>query len=543
MLCVSMPSFLLPTGPDVLILTGLALLGALSPALTFAALFQRKEWRLDRLREHLRHEGWIGQLWGKVRAVLLLAYLAAVGLFLLAVLAAPSEAHAFLARALYASVPLWLLLHVGLGGTQVTLRRQRMPDRTRKAQMIVGLSLVLTALASAFLSLSMLRTLALPLLPLLQPLFVLPAWLLLLPLDRFLKQRTFRRARWMREQLAHPMVIGIAGSVGKTTVKELLATVLADLHPLTTPDHVNTEMGVSQWLIREMQNEKCKMQNGCLLIVEMGAYRKGEIELLSSIVQPTIGVVTALGSDHLALFGSEEAIVEANGELIEALPADGHAFLYGDNPGTRSLAQKSPCPVTTAGIGSGNDVRAMDVRETGDGLQFHCTDATFCVSMHGIHSVGNALLAIAVARHLGIADDRIRELLAGYRPLPSTFSVRAERGVTLLDDTYNISPLSLRAAIDWAGTRSQRPRILLTSGLLETGPEEDRFHAELGALAHGKLERVIFTTERGRAAFAKGYGDTVERLTDATEPAPAGSALLCVGRMTPATMQSMLPTA
>ncbi len=483
------------------IMIGLTLLGVLSPLLTFTALFQLKEWRLDRLIEHLRREGWINQLFGRIRPVLALLFF-------------------FVKDPLY-----WLLPFAMLTAAQWILGRQRKPVWTSKAKLLVILSIALTTLITFIAPLT-------PLIILLQPLFVLFAWLLFHPLDTLLKHHIFKQARDLRE--AHPewIVIGIAGSVGKTTTKELLAHLLQDVHPLATPAHVNTEMGVAKWLVAV--SGKRLATSTSILIVEMGAYRKGEIALMCQFVQPTIGIVTALGSDHLALFGSEAAIIEANGELLESLPKNGKAFLSSDNEGCRILATRHPNSIIVP--------QAENIKEDEFGLHFSLTAYRYSLPLHGLHNINNAALAITVARHLGITDNRIAELLKNFHPLAHTFNVREENGITLVDDTYNSSRLSLRAAIDWAAGRSERPRILLTSGLMEVGKAEDRLMHEIGTHAKGKIERVIFTTASGLRAFEEGFGGKTELLTSNEQRATKGSLLLAIGRMPLSAIQQLLPT-
>lgn len=486
---------------------GLTLIGAISPLLTFAALIQQKEWRLDRLREHLRRDGWFNQLFGTVRPAILGLYIL-TWIVLFNTLADESWASigyligsAFLTQAAFAALTV----------LQLIMRKQRKPIWTSKAMLIVALSLIINLLIT-------ISTPALfpflPFLVLLQPAVVFAAWLITYPLDIILKKRVMDRAAALRASLTNATVIGIAGSVGKTTVKELIAHLTQDLKPVVTPAHVNTEMGVANWIINAVGARRVVP----LLIVEMGSYRKGEIATLCRIAQPTIGVMTALGSDHLALFGSEQNIIDANGELIAALPKDGHAFFYADNDGCRELAKRARCPITIA-------------------------DATGTIShtLQGHHNDYNVALATAVARHMGIKDDRIKELLQTFKPQAHTFQITSEKGIAILDDTYNISPLSLRAAIDWAAARPERPRVLLTSGLQETGPDERKFLHELGAYAHTRIERVIFTTPHGAKDFENGYGKPVEILGKTTEHIKPGSLLLAVGRMSLSTIQKILP--
>lgn len=493
-------------------------LASLSPLATFLRLFQMKEWRMDRLAEHLRREGFASQLFGTMRLPLL-------ALSLFGLLFYPHQA---------LSVYVTSILTV-LSMLQIGLNKQPVPVWTTKTILTGALSLALTV------GLTWAGWERVPLLPILiavlQPAVALLAWLLLLPVDRMLKRQVFAKAHAVRARMPEgSVVIGIAGSVGKTTTKELLRHVLQDLSPIATPQHVNTEMGVAQWLL---QNEKW-MLPGKPLIIEMGAYAKGEIALLCSVARPTIGVVTALGSDHLALFGSEEAIIEANAELVEALPADGHAFLNGDNEATRGLGGRARCPVALVGTHDGMGTVALDVEEKTDGLHFRLDNEPYRVPLHGRHHVTNVLLAVATAKFLGVTHERIRHLLQTFRPMQHTFNVLEENGVTILDDTYNISPLSMKAAMDWAAERKEKPKILLTSGLLELGKDEEAHLRELGAKA-SFFDRIIFTTDSGRATFAEAAGKEAELLDEDTKKIDQGGLLACVGRMPVSSIRRLLP--
>ena len=511
---------------------GLVFLAVISPLLTFSALFQQKEWRMDRLVEHLRREGFFSQLFGSIRpAVLCLFLLWACWIGIYTNGNTDTNVPSFQDL----SVELGLLLALAiLAGAQFEMRRQRVPKWTHKAILLLIIAAVLsmTSVIGA-----MIHPVLLPFVLLLQPLYVCAAWILLWPLDSLLKKRVMNRDRRVRSRINNATVIGIAGSVGKTTTKELLKCVLQDLHPLVTPEHVNTEMGVAGWMIREISKLETQNSNP-VLIVEMGAYRVGEIKLMSSFVKPTIGVMTALGSDHLALFGSEEKIIKANGELIAALPQNAHAFLYGDNDGCKILAARATCPVT---LTNSADLIASNVVETPEGISFSILNSQFSIPLHGLHNVDNILLAIGVARKLGKPDSRIAELLLSFRPLSNTFNVRQETNITILDDTYNSSRLSITAALDWAKNRTERPRVLLMSGLLETGSHESAFLEELGSLAKDSIERVIFTTDTNTQSFAKGFQSPIEVLNVNTARVPSGSLILALGRMSPSAIKKLLP--
>jgi UDP-N-acetylmuramoyl-tripeptide--D-alanyl-D-alanine ligase len=331
-------------------------------------------------------------------------------------------------------------------------------------------------------------------------------------------------------------IIAIAGSVGKTTTKELLSHVLQDLSPAATPAHVNTEMGVAQWLAN------IGKKNPPVLIVEMGAYKKGEISLMCSIAQPTIGVLTAVGSDHLGLFGSEKAIVDANAELLAALPVTGTAFVNADSQGARSATAVARSKVVLAGRAADAYERMTDVKETEKGVSLSYNNHTFVCPLRGVHNASNIFLAIQVAKQLGISITRIAELLTTFTPLPHTFQVHMEHGIILLDDTYNASRLSMMAALEWAMDRPERPRVLLTGGVLELGQAEASIMQEIGLHAQGAVERAIFVGSKGASSFSKGFARPVEKWSRSTPRLQPGSLLLCVGRMPLSTIQRVLPS-
>jgi len=268
----------------------------------------------------------------------------------------------------------------------------------------------------------------------------------------------------------------------------------------------------------------------------------GEIALLCSIVQPTIGVVTYVGSQHIALFGSQEALCRAKGELIAMLPGTGHAFLNADNARCSALAARAQCPVTTVGTGGRADIEAFEVEETTRGIRFRVEDTTYDVPIHGTHNVTNVLLAIAVAQSLGRAPQEIALRLQSFKPPAHTFDVRTECDVTILDDTHNASPASFEAAIQWARSQPAEQRVLLTSGLIELGEEQDRTHMELGTMAAPVFDRVIFLSGQSAKPFRSGFGREVELLSGRTTPVPPSALLVCIGRMSEETVRRLLPS-
>jgi UDP-N-acetylmuramoyl-tripeptide--D-alanyl-D-alanine ligase len=364
------------------------------------------------------------------------------------------------------------------------------------------------------------------------------AWALLLPLDAFLKHRVLSAARAARERHPNVTVIGVTGSVGKTTTKELLSCVLRDLEPLTTPVHVNTEMGVAAWMTRVLRNVPTDATT--VLIVEMGAYKKGEIALLCSFAQPTMGVVTSVGTQHIALFGSQENLIDAKAELVESLPSSGRAFLNGDNDFARSMKDRVQCPTTIVGTGGRSDLEAFDITETSRGVRFRVNNTNIDVQLPGTHNVTNVLLALAVGEALDIPFPRMAELLRSFTPPSKTFQIREENGVRLLDDTHNGSAASMKAAIAWARNQPETTKVLLTAGLIEMGEYQAPAERDLGTFAAQVFERTVVVNPLSAINFRQG-GKNVEILSPQSARVVPGTLLVCSGRMPASVINRLLP--
>ncbi len=530
----------------------LTIIASLSPLLTLLRLWQMKEWRWDRLIEHMRHDGILETLLSKSRVAIGGAWIiGGLGMVILKVRGLDFYR-------IDTVMEWWPVVLPGVlalfGIAQIVTRRQPMPVWTQKARLSFIVSALLTVLAGLFFltfrweimnEFSGQLVAAFPYhwlllaLPYLQPVIVTIAWILLRPIDLILKRRIMGRARAIRA--AHPnlTVIGITGSVGKTTTKDLLSHILAGPDTHTTPQHVNTEMGVSAWLTKILSGKPADAK--ATLIVEMGAYRIGEIALLCSIAQPTLGIITSIGEQHVALFGNLWNICRAKGELFAALPSTGRAFLNGDSQMWDELKARAACPVTLVGTGGNGEVQAYDIEETRKGIRFTVDGTLFDVPLNGTHNVTNVLLAIACARHTGLPMTDIATRLRGFTPQKQTFEVRAERGVTLLDDTYNSSPQSFAAAIAWAERQPEGNKTLLVSGIIELGDREADIHRELAAKAKQVFGKAYVTDERFLPYFVQGGFTNAALLTPNAIRLQSADLLACVGRMPKSTIERLLP--
>jgi UDP-N-acetylmuramoyl-tripeptide--D-alanyl-D-alanine ligase len=516
------------------ILFVLILIAGLSPLLTFARLWQVKEWRIDRLREHLRHEGWTRQLFGIVRPSVAAAGLA---FLIIGIIFDINISNFELSRiSIFTTTGLlaWFTLF------RFVIFKQTHPVWTLKSSAVALLALILfstVSFVSAYYVDIVVISIFAIVLPLFAFVFVAFALGILYPLDHLMKIRVLVKARGVREKCENLTVVGITGSVGKTTTKELLSHILKDREILVTPAHVNTEMGVASLIIKKL---KSKHQ---VLIVEMGAYRKGEIKLLCSLAKPQMGIITFIGRQHLGLFGNQEELCKAKGELFEALPANGHAFLNTDSEHSAHLMEKSSCPVHTISTGGHASYEAFDIQESANGITFTLRDIHFEVPLQGTHQITNVLLAVTCAESLGVPIAESAKRLSDFHGMPQTFEKKdGAQGQVLLDDTHNTSPASFRAAIEWAKLQKGSPKILVTEGLLELGKDEDLIHRELGLLSRDVFDEVVFLSKKCVQYFEQGFGSTVTRADKKKFKIAIneGMLIVCEGRMPESVVQRLL---
>lgn len=257
-----------------------------------------------------------------------------------------------------------------------------------------------------------------------------------------------RLAALVRRRLAGLHVVGITGSSGKTSTKDLLAQVLERLGPtVAPPGSFNNEIGLPLTVLTADAQTR-------YLVLEMGARGSGHIRDLTDVAAPDVGCVLNVGSAHVGEFGSRAAIAEAKRELVEALPAGGLAVLNADDPLVRAMAAHTPARVVTYGESDGADVRAVDVALDERGrARFELVApqgrAVVALRLVGEHHVANALAAAAVALDAGAAVGAVAEALTEAEPRSRWRMEVVERadGVTVVNDAYNANPESMRAAL------------------------------------------------------------------------------------------------
>jgi UDP-N-acetylmuramoyl-tripeptide--D-alanyl-D-alanine ligase len=330
-------------------------------------------------------------------------------------------------------------------------------------------------------------------------------------------------AGWRRR--FDPLVVGVTGSIAKTSTKEAIAAVLASRFvTLRNDGNLNNEIGLPLTLLRLGSEHQAA-------VLEMGMYVGGEIAELARIAAPRIGVVTAVQPVHLSRIGSIEAIEAAKGELLEALPPDGTAILNADDPIVRRMGRRSVARGRTYGFAADADVGAESVETAGlAGMRFTLRvdrdrrPAT--IPTLGRLSVHNALAAAAVGRAAGLTPDEIVAGLATGWSAPHRVQPVRAGGVTLIDDTYNASPRSVVAALELlAGLPGRHGAVL--GEMLELGETSDEGHRVVGEAAAGVLEWLV-VVGRGAVGIAEGALDAGMDRSRVTQVRDAEAALEAV---------------
>jgi UDP-N-acetylmuramoyl-tripeptide--D-alanyl-D-alanine ligase len=298
-----------------------------------------------------------------------------------------------------------------------------------------------------------------------------------------------------------PVVVGITGSIAKTSTKEAVAAVLgATRHVLKSEGNQNNEIGLPLTLLRLGPEHDAA-------VLEMGMYVSGEIADLAAMARPSIGVVTAVQAVHLSRIGSLEAIEQAKGELLEALPASGTAVLNEDDPIVARMDRRTAADVVRYGFAGSADVRAADVESRGlDGMRFRLRtragDRSVSIPSLGRLSVHNATAAAAVGLAAGLDLDQLASALAGGWAAPHRVEVVRLGSVSIVDDSYNASPGSMTAAIEVLADLPGR-RVAVLGEMLELGEGHEPGHLAVGD-AVGRVADLLVVVGPGAEGIAVG---------------------------------------
>ncbi|GAA5526543.1 UDP-N-acetylmuramoyl-tripeptide--D-alanyl-D-alanine ligase [Herpetosiphon gulosus] len=291
------------------------------------------------------------------------------------------------------------------------------------------------------------------------------------------------------------VVVGITGSVGKTSTKEVLAAMLAPtMRTHKSPRSYNSENTLPLVVLGIEPEHQ-------IAVLEMGIYNKGDLALLTTIAQPQIGIVTNVGASHLERMHTIENVAEAKSELVQALPADGWAILNYDDQRVRAMQQVTKAQVFTYGLDPEADLWADNIESRGlDGIGFdaHYRGEQWHIKLPliGLHSVHTALAAAAVGIVLGLSWDSLIQGLRSSAQL-RLLSYPAVGGATLIDDTYNASPVSCIAALNLLAELQGR-RIAVFGDMAELGPHDESGHRLVGVRAADVVDQLYVVGEKAR---------------------------------------------
>lgn len=302
------------------------------------------------------------------------------------------------------------------------------------------------------------------------------------------------------------IVIGITGSYGKSAVKEYASQILASKYPVVrTPGNINTDIGVAKFIL------KTDFSKAHFFVVEMGAYRCGEIKKICNLVKPKAAILTAIIEQHLSLFGSLKNIQSAKYELLRSVPADGLVIVNGDNAYCTELLPELTCK-NWATFGQESDLDPAyligDVSAKAGGVEWTVTRAgqteAFQAPLWGAHQAFNLTPAIIVAERFGLTLPEIKAALTTVKPGVNALKVYKYKEATIIDDTYNSNPKGFKAALDILSSfSSKNQRVVITRGMLELAETSAEYHTQIGEeIAFCADELVIISPDSAAELIA-----------------------------------------
>jgi UDP-N-acetylmuramoyl-tripeptide--D-alanyl-D-alanine ligase len=341
-------------------------------------------------------------------------------------------------------------------------------------------------------------------------LMMLAVWLLG-PVERAINRHYVNDARRILAEMPDLKVIGITGSYGKTSTKHYLHRILSERFSVVmTPGSYNTTLGVVR-TVREHLKPYTEV-----FIVEMGAKQAGDIAEICELVHPSVGIITAVGEQHLESFKTVENIQRTKFELTDALPADGTAILNDDFPYIASRAVDNVSHVFryTSSPSARADFRIVDVHYGADETTFAIENpdgtrtAPFSTHLVGIHNLSNILAGYIAGLSLGMTESEMRYAIASIEQVEHRLSIRrTPGGVTVIDDAFNSNPHGAAMALDVLAGFTGGRRIVVTPGMIELGDRQVELNRELGRKMASACDVAVVVGEYNREAIVAGLGD------------------------------------
>jgi UDP-N-acetylmuramoyl-tripeptide--D-alanyl-D-alanine ligase len=338
--------------------------------------------------------------------------------------------------------------------------------------------------------------------------FLSVATLILLPLDLFIKWFIIHRAQEKLGRLSNIRVIAVAGSYGKTTTKEVIASVIGTKYSvLKTPETINTPLGIARLILSKLTRYHE------VFIVEFGEHKPGDISELCKLVEPDIVVLTGINEAHLERMGSMEKSVAALFEVVQGLDKDGMVLLNADDENIRKhykeyVGDKS---VVWYGTFSESDAQPTDMQFMDKDLAWKFKIKTrleevgpFMVPILGSYIGSTVAAAVVIAKRLGVVSEDIELGVKTLRPVEHRLQpIFGASNVLIIDDSYNGNPSGVKEAVSLLSKFTDRRKIYVTPGLVELGVESERVHKEIGRLLANTVDMVIFIKNSATGIIAQ----------------------------------------
>lgn len=338
-------------------------------------------------------------------------------------------------------------------------------------------------------------------------LLIYPMALLTLPLENIIKKRYENEARDILKHDNNLIKIGITGSFGKTTTKNLIKDILNNnFYTLMTPASYNTPMGITRTIREELKpiHE--------VFVCEMGADHVGDITYLMDFVKPKYGVLSAIGPQHLNTFKNIGNIINEKVQVIEMLPEDGVGFINLDNGYIKEYEFKNKCKIVSVGVDNEDaDLVARNIKYSNDGTSFdlYLDDDIlhFSTPLLGKHNITNILLGIALALELNMSKEDILNSVKNVNQVEHRLQLRKINNFNFIDNAFNSNPVSSKLSLE---VLSKMPgkRIIVTPGLIDLGDKEDEYNYNFGTYMLNNCDFVILVGEKQTNAIYNGLKDS-----------------------------------
>jgi len=340
------------------------------------------------------------------------------------------------------------------------------------------------------------------------PFFIFIAALITKPIEAYVHRHFIKLAKQKLARMPELTVIGITGSYGKTSTKFMIRDLLSERYSVcATPGSYNTPMGICKVINNDLE------AHHQILVLEMGARYVGNINELCDIAEPNISVVTNVGIAHLETFGSQDAIAETKSAIVKRAKSGGTIVLNADDKRVNAMGDlRDDVDIIKTGIENGS-IRAHDIEYNHNGMRFTVTteddNQEFSMKLLGSHNVQNMLLAVAVAKSLGLRLTTMAMAAGRMEAVEHRLELKNQGDITVIDDAFNSNPVGAKSAVETLAQFKTGRRIIITPGMIELGDLQEEKNREFGRqIGRTNLDLVILVGENQTKAIREGIAST-----------------------------------